>query len=1156
MAMRRVGHAGLVCAVAMITLLVPHTDPSAVISGGESVIAPVAAATAPAQRPDAVSTGARFVTYNGVRVTVPATWPVIDLRVHPQTCVRFDKAAVYLGSPGSQSACPAHAVGRVNTVWLRTASAGQEDPMTPHEARVGALAARLGVNPTGHDKQAQFVAQAVDLTATWGADSSSIDQVLASAVASSSPSKPAAAPLPPAATATSATAVTATQPVSYATRPVSYAAATSASVASSTFTGMAFDTCAAPSATTMSSWLASPYRSAGIYIGGSMRACPDGNLSAAWVAQVRAMGWGLLPLYVGVQAPCVNQPGLGTIPPSRAAATGTSDAVDAVSRAKLFGLNSGTPIYYDMESYNTSVAGCSNTVLTFISAWTAELHHLGYKAGAYGNTSSLMVDMSRSVGFVLPDDVWFASWNQLQTSSDSATYPSFPDADWSHHQRLHQYSGSLSQSWGGAALNIDANWVDASVAGAAVPVSYGTNVVGPGGSGFVFTGSMTYWRSGAPVGLKKLAYWTYSNGSTEANGATWSPQLAPGRYDVEANIPTTNATANAPYTIKNALGTTRKVVNQRTTKGYTTLGTFTARAGSSISVHVGDNDPSSTAKQIGVDAMAFRLVARAPSSPTTVSATGGNARVAISWTAAVANGSPVTGYTVTASPGGAKDSVNGSTTSTVMSGLTNGTRYTFTVTATNAAGTSPASTPSAGVTPRVPSTSSAPTGATAAPGDAQAVASWTAPASNGGAFITGYTVTASPGGNTVTTTGATIATVTGLTDGTPYTFTVTATNSVGIGPASAPTAAVTPTSGGDRYTALNPTRVMDTHTGLGAPKAKVGPGAQVTLTIPGLPTGTTAVALNVTATNATATSYLTLYPNGQTRPTDSNLNFTAGQTIPNMVIARVGAGNKVTFFNAAGTVDILADLTGYYAPGAGAGYAALTPKRVMDTHTGLGAPKAKVGPGAQVTVTIPGLPTGTTAVALNVTATNATATSYLTLYPSGRTRPPTSNLNFTAGRTIPNMVIARVGAGNKVTFYNAAGTVDILTDLAGYYAPGAGAGYIALTPTRVMDTRTGLGIPKAKVGPGAQVTVTIPGLPAGTTAVALHVTATNPTATSYLTLYPSGQTRPPTSNLNFVKGQTIPNLVIAGVRAGNKVTFYNAAGTVDILTDVDGCYAP
>jgi len=325
----------------------------------------------------------------------------------------------------------------------------------------------------------------------------------------------------------------------------------------------------------------------------------------------------------------------------------------------------------------------------------------------------------------------------------------------------------------------------------------------------------------------------------------------------------------------------------------------------------------------------------------------------------------------------------------------------------------------------------APTAVGAIAGENSATVSWASPKSGEG--ITGYTVTAAPGGRTATTSGATFATVTGLTNGTSYTFTVTATNTAGTSAASAASTAVTPRSG-KSFTAVSPRRVLDTRIGRGAVKAKVGTARSVTLTIPGLPSGTSAVALNVTVTNPTATSYLTVYPAGQSRPTASNLNFVKAQTIPNMVIAPVGAGNKVTFFNAGGTVDILADLAGYYAPGAGAGYTATAPSRVLDTREGLGVAKAKVGAAREVTLTIPGLPTGTSAVALNVTVTNPTATSYLTVYPAGLARPTASNLNFVKAQTIPNMVIARVGAGNTVTFFNAGGTVDILADLAGYYA--------------------------------------------------------------------------------------------------------------------------
>src|ERR1035437_9083533 len=270
---KRVGHAGIACAVTMFALLMPYAGQTSANFQRQATSGPDAAAS---DHPvAAASTGSRFVSYHGVRVTVPATWPVIDLRLHPRTCVRFDQAGVYLGSPGTHSDCPAHAVGRTDTVWLRTVSAGRRDPLTSHEAKVGALAARVAVNPLGHDKRAQFVTQAVELEVTWGANSSSVDKVLASAVKSPAPSGPAPTNSAWAATATSDTYLGAVQ-------PVSFTAATSADSAGSTFTGMAFDTCAAPPASSMSSWLASPYRSVGIYIGGSMRACGDGKPSSTW----------------------------------------------------------------------------------------------------------------------------------------------------------------------------------------------------------------------------------------------------------------------------------------------------------------------------------------------------------------------------------------------------------------------------------------------------------------------------------------------------------------------------------------------------------------------------------------------------------------------------------------------------------------------------------------------------------------------------------------------------------------------------------------------------------------------------------------------------------------------------------------------------------
>jgi streptogramin lyase len=177
-----------------------------------------------------------------------------------------------------------------------------------------------------------------------------------------------------------------------------------------------------------------------------------------------------------------------------------------------------------------------------------------------------------------------------------------------------------------------------------------------------------------------------------------------------------------------------------------------------------------------------------PDAPTNTSATPGDASATVSWTAAVSNGSAITGYTVTSSPGGITASAAGSLTSTTVGGLTNGTAYTFTTTATNGLGAGPASAPSISVIVGAPS---APTYVIATPGNASATVSWTAPSSNGSS-ITGYTVTSSPGGFTVSAAGSAVtATVGGLTNGTAYSFTVTASNGAGTGLPSASSNRVT-----------------------------------------------------------------------------------------------------------------------------------------------------------------------------------------------------------------------------------------------------------------------------------------------------------------------------------------------------------------------------
>lgn len=188
---------------------------------------------------------------------------------------------------------------------------------------------------------------------------------------------------------------------------------------------------------------------------------------------------------------------------------------------------------------------------------------------------------------------------------------------------------------------------------------------------------------------------------------------------------------------------------------------------------------------------ARRLPATAvPDAPTIGTATAGAASASVAWTAPTNNGgSAITGYTVTSSPGGFTAAGAAGDTSATVTGLTNGTAYTFTVVATNAVGNSVASAASNSATPLdVPG---APTIGTAVAGAASASVAWTAPASTGGSAITGYTATSSPGGFTATSASSPV-TVTGLADGTTYTFTVTAQNAQGSSAASAASNSVTP----------------------------------------------------------------------------------------------------------------------------------------------------------------------------------------------------------------------------------------------------------------------------------------------------------------------------------------------------------------------------
>ncbi len=370
--------------------------------------------------------------------------------------------------------------------------------------------------------------------------------------------------------------------------------------------------------------------------------------------------------------------------------------------------------------------------------------------------------------------------------------------------------------------------------------------------------------------------------------------------------------------------------------------------------------------------------------------------------------------------------------------------------------------------------------------------------------------------------------------------------------------AVSPSNSNNVFTAISPTRLLDTRSGLGAPKSPVGPNGTVSLQVAGQggvpPSGVTAVVMNVTAVGPSSATFITAYPDGQPLPSASNLNVAAGQTLPNLVTVRMING-KVDLHNTNGSVNLLADVTGYYTGAAsGSTLFPLTPTRILDTRISLGAKKAST-----VKLLVAGKggipPTGVTAVVMNVTAVNPSAASYLTVYPDGAgTVPNVSNLNFAKGQTVPNLVVVPVHDG-YVDLHNASGSVDLLADVTGYYGSG-GSVFHPTDPSRVMDTRHGINVPVAAVGPNGIVSLNIAGvagIPANVSAVVVNVTVTAPTAYSYLTVYPDGHGMPGVSNLNFAPGQTIANLVVVQVKDG-KIDFHNQYGSTQVIADLTGYF--
>jgi hypothetical protein len=384
--------------------------------------------------------GTKVVRYRGYGIRVPAAWPVYNLSADPTVCVRFNRHAVYLGRPGSEQRCPAHAVGRTEAILV--------EPMAGHTASAGGVAGAGSAVPMPMDQGAQppagsmarqtIARRGLIVTATWARDPGVVRQALGVRSIGA------------------LTAATASAPRVAVPPPVVPAGP------GAVYTGLGFDACSAPTPAQLSAWGSSPYHATGIYIGGTNMGCSQPNLTAAWVSEESAAGWHLIPTYVGLQAP-TNSCGCSPMNPSQASAQGVAAANDAITQAQSLGIGAGNPIYFDLEAYPT---GGTNTaaVLAFLGAWTAQLHAGGYQSGVYSSADSGIQDLAAQfgTGFDEPDDIWIADWNGEQTTSDSVV----PTADWAAHERLHQYSGGQNATYGRVTINIDGDYLDGSTAAA------------------------------------------------------------------------------------------------------------------------------------------------------------------------------------------------------------------------------------------------------------------------------------------------------------------------------------------------------------------------------------------------------------------------------------------------------------------------------------------------------------------------------------------------------------------------------------------------------------------------------------------------------------------------------------------------------------------
>jgi peptidoglycan hydrolase-like protein with peptidoglycan-binding domain len=343
-----------------------------------------------------------------------------------------------------------------------------------------------------------------------------------------------------------------------------------------------------------------------------------------------------------------------------------------------------------------------------------------------------------------------------------------------------------------------------------------------------------------------------------------------------------------------------------------------------------------------------------------------------------------------------------------------------------------------------------------------------------------------------------------------------------------------------------------------------------------IPAGASAVALNITAVTPSLPGFITVWPCDVARPDASNLNYVTGGAVANSVIAPVGASGKVCFYSNQAT-DFLVDITGWFS-GSTNGietFVGATPRRVIDTRNAIGGPKVRIAAGGTISIPLAGaamqrsdgspvaIPTDATAVALNVTAVLPSQAGFFTVWPCGAPMPVASNVNFTRGSVVANGVVTSLGAGGAVCLYSDQQS-DVLVDVLGWFGGGAQPPFVGAVPSRIVDSRNAVGGPSGVITPSTPKSVPVRGVtvdvngtsqqvPVDASAVALNVTMVEARAAGFATVWPCGTPMPEASNVNFGRGGTAANGVIAPIGGDGSVCIYTSADA-HLIVDIAGWF--